>query len=149
MATQERRCRLLGKLLWNAQYGVTPLIHWSVVVPGAAAISEGEIPRVHFHARSRQRLWPVGRLDPGEERMAVHPWPTEDRHHCGGLCAALTVPFKDYWQGTSSNESNCFIFEASRLSPLWHWRKLFFFLNYSNSLYMSQKFRVYFCQNCY
>ena len=45
----------------------------SVVVPGAAAVSEGEIPRVHFRTRSRQRLRPVCRPDPGEERMALHP----------------------------------------------------------------------------
>lgn len=72
-----------------------PLKHWSVVVvPGAAALSEGEIPRVHLRARSRQRLRPVGRPDPGEERVAFHPWPKEDGHHCRGLCAALTALLK-------------------------------------------------------
>ena len=50
-----------------------PLKHRFIVVPGATAVSEGEIPSVHFRARSRQRLRPVGWPDPREERVALHP----------------------------------------------------------------------------
>ena len=44
-----------------------------VVVPGAAAVSKGKIPGIHFRARSRERLRPVGGPDPRETRMALHP----------------------------------------------------------------------------
>lgn len=67
-----------------------------LAVPGAAAVGQGEIPGLHHRARSQHRLWPVGRLDPREERVAFHPGATEERHHCRGLCAALTVSLKDY-----------------------------------------------------
>lgn len=69
----------------------TSLKCWSVVVSGAATNSEGQIPSVHFCARSWQRLRTFGGPDPREERMALHPRPKEDGHHCRGLRAAMTA----------------------------------------------------------
>lgn len=58
---------------------------------GVSAISEGQIPSIHFHARSRKRLQPFCGVDPGEEGMAVYPWPTEFCRYRRRLRAALKV----------------------------------------------------------
>lgn len=121
----------IGKCLWHCDIGIgvhifkalCELVQYYLVqklwrsamltLPGAAAFGQGEIPGVHHRARSQQRLRPVGLLDPGEERVAFHPGAKENRHHCRGLCAALT------WE-----ESNGFVSQ----SLLWHWTlRTFFF----------------------
>lgn len=61
---------------------------------GVSAISEGQIPSIHFHARSRKRLRPFGSINPGEKGMALHPQPTDSGCHCWRLCAALKADAK-------------------------------------------------------